>query len=104
MVEQVSSVNILPSGLDERQKFIDGVNEIIKLKEILKSTQEALTTTKNRLYEQHKSLVAEPIAKKDFNSKLKYAVAEALDANASKISEDAQDGIDVYNAIKNKLI
>lgn len=101
---QTNEINILPSGMDERQKFISNVNDILRLKDIVKSANESIKNAKASLYEQHTELFPTPLKKKDFNSKLKYAIDEATDAKATKANVDAQDGIEIYNIIKKDLI
>jgi len=101
---QTNEINILPSGLDERQKFIDAVNNVIELKEAIKSATESIKNTIDNAYDNYTSITAEPLKKGKFSKQFKLVVSEALSAKATEVNNETQGAIEVFELIKNKLI
>ena len=101
---QTNEINILPSGLDERQKFIDAVNNVIELKELIKSTTASIKNVIENAYDSYVSTTPEPVKKGKFSKQFKWVVSEALDAKATEINNESQGAIEVFELIKNKLI
>ena len=60
MVNQ-AQVNVVPSGVEDRELFVKEVNEIIKLREIVQSAKESEKMILNNLYEKHKELAKQKL-------------------------------------------
>lgn len=107
MVEQINKNNdiiILPSGQEERQKFIDAVNSVLELKEIIASSTESIKSVIENAYDNYVSNTPDPLKKGKFTKQFKLVVAEALSAKATEVNNESQGAIEVFELIKNKLI
>ena len=104
MVNQ-SQVNVVPSGVEDRELFVKEVNEIIKLREIVQSAKESEKMILNNLYEKHKELHGDNALKKGkFNKYTKSIVAEHLEAKVTEVANDSEESLSAYELVKSKLV
>ena len=104
MVNQ-AQVNVVPSGVEDRELFVKEVNEIIKLREIVQSAKESEKMILNNLYEKHKELHGDNALKKGkFNKYTKSIVAEHLDAKVTEVANDSEESLSAYELVKSKLV
>ena len=104
MVNQ-AQVNVVPSGVEDRELFIKEVNEIIKLREIVQSAKESEKMILNNLYEKHKELHGDNALKKGkFNKYTKSIVAEHLEAKVTEVANDSEESLSAYELVKSKLV
>ena len=104
MVNQ-SQVNVVPSGVEDRELFVKEVNEIIKLREIVQSAKESEKMILNNLYEKHKELHGDNALKKGkFNKYTKSIVSEHLEAKVTEVANDSEESLSAYELVKSKLV
>ena len=104
MVNQ-AQVNVVPSGVEDRELFVKEVNEIIKLREIVQSAKESEKMILNNLYEKHKELHGDNALKKGkFNKYTKSIVSEHLEAKVTEIANDSEESLSAYELVKSKLV
>lgn len=104
MVNQ-AQVNVVPSGVEDRELFVKEVNEIIKLREIVQSAKESEKMILNSLYEKHKELHGDNALKKGkFNKYTKSIVAEHLEAKVTEVANDSEESLSAYELVKSKLV
>lgn len=105
MVEQINK-SIVVGGAEDREKLISNVNEVIRHKEMIAASNEAIKAIIGASYEQYCELVNEEsrLKKGKFSKQFKLIISEALEAKASEINEEAQEAVDSFELIKNKLI
>ena len=104
MVNQ-SQVNVVPSGVEDRELFVKEVNEIIKLREIVQSAKESEKMILNNLYEKHKELHGDNALKKGkFNKYTKSIVSEHLEAKVTEVANDSEESLSAYELVKAKLV
>jgi hypothetical protein len=104
MVNQ-AQVNVVPSGVEDRELFVKEVNEIIKLREIVQSAKESEKMILNNLYEKHKELHGDNALKKGkFNKYTKSIVAEHLEAKVTEVANDSEESLSAYELVKSKLV
>ncbi len=104
MVNQVQ-VNVVPSGVEDRELFVKEVNEIIKLRDIVQSAKESEKMILNNLYEKHKELHGDNALKKGkFNKYTKAIVAEHLEAKVTEVANDSEESLSAYELVKSKLV
>lgn len=104
MVNQ-AQVNVVPSGVEDRELFVKEVNEIIKLREIVQSAKESEKMILNNLYEKHKELHGDNALKKGkFNKYTKSIVSEHLEAKVTEVANDSEESLSAYELVKSKLV
>ena len=104
MVNQ-AQVNVVPSGVEDRELFVKEVNEIIKLRDIVQSAKESEKMILNNLYEKHKELHGDNALKKGkFNKYTKSIVAEHLEAKVTEVANDSEESLSAYELVKSKLV
>ena len=104
MVNQ-AQVNVVPSGVEDRELFVKEVNEIIKLREIVQSAKESEKMILNNLYEKHKELHGDNALKKGkFNKYTKSIIAEHLEAKVTEVANDSEESLSAYELVKSKLV
>lgn len=104
MVNQ-AQVNVVPSGVEDRELFVKEVNEIIKLREIVQSAKESEKMILNNLYEKHKELHGDNALKKGkFNKYTKSIVSEHLEAKVTEVANDSEESLSAYELVKAKLV
>ena len=104
MVNQ-AQVNVVPSGVEDRELFVKEVNEIIKLREIVQSAKESEKMILNNLYEKHKELHGDNALKKGkFNKYTKSIVSEHLEAKVTEVANDSEESLSAYELVKARLV
>ena len=104
MVNQ-SQVNVVPSGVEDREFFVGQVNEIIKLREVVQSAKESEKMILSTLYEKHKGIHGDNALKKGkFNKYTKSIVAEHLEAKVTEVANDSEESLSAYEIVKSKLV
>lgn len=104
MVNQ-TQVNVVPAGIEDREKFIKEVNDIIKLREVVQSAKESEKFILQNLYEKHKELHEDNALKKGkFNKYTKAIVAEHLEAKVTEVANDSEESLSAYELVKSKLV
>lgn len=97
-------ISIVPSDQTAREDLVKGLNEYIKLEEIIESSKEAMKNIVTSQYEKHSEQFSEPLKKGKFSKQFKLVVKEHLAAKASEAIQENDEAIGAYEVIKNKLI
>lgn len=104
MVNQ-TQVNVVPSGVEDREFFVKELNEVIKLREVVASSKESEKRILAGLYEKHKQLHGDNALKKSkFNKYTKDIVAEHLEAKVTEVANDSEESLSAYELVKSKLV